>query len=151
MAKYINRLTDEEIQFFLNHNGYKLETDLTDSDGYPIDAIDRGPDDIIVRVKQINPNPIFNEFQKYLIKKAPNLAMMSAFATMNSCYGSNIDLIHISDYHLSKFCILPEDKEASEELCTSYFKYMIQKFPTYKQDLIDHIESLPNDEDEHIM
>ena len=146
MSKYINKLTNEEIESFFNVNGYNLIKDLEDDDGLIIDAIERDDENIFVRAQQIQIDKIDIEFENYLIQKSPNFAALSALISMHSGYGRNIELIHFSDYFLSKFCITPEDKESSEELYNSYIRYMIEKFPTYKNDLIEYYKSLPDNE-----
>ena len=145
MAKYINQLTDNEIEKFFNNNGYELTKDLTDSDGLPIDAIERGEEDIFVRAQKTHRDEAEIELENYLMKKAPGLMALSAIASMRSGYGRNIELIYFSDYFMSKFCITEEDKKSSEELCSSYIGFMAQRFPTYKQDLIEHCDSLPDE------
>ena len=146
MSKYINRLTDEEIEEFFNNNGYKLVKDLTDDDDFPIDAIERDDDNIFVRAQQTKKDDIDIEIANLLIQKMPGFMTLSALASMHSGYGRNIDLIHFSDFFMSKFCILEEDKISSEELCNSYIKFMIEKFPSYKNDLIEYCETLQDDE-----
>ena len=146
MSKYINRLTDEEIEKFFNNNGYAFVKDLTDDDGFPIDAIERDDDNIFVRAQKTKKDDIDIEIENLLIQKMSSFMALSTLASIHSGYGRNVDLIHFSDYFMSKFCISEEDKEASEELCYSYIKFMIEKFPTYKNDLIKYCESLPDDE-----
>lgn len=148
MAKYINRLTNEEIEEFFNNNGYALTKDLTDDNGLPIDAIERGEETIFVRAKQLKREEIDTQLAYYLIKKNPNFMALSTLASLHSGYARNIDLIHFSDYFLSKFCITKEEEKESEELCTSYLKYMVHKFPTYKRDFLAYCETLPDDENE---
>ncbi len=146
MSKYINRLTDEEIENFFNDNGYALVKDLTDDDGFTIDAIERGDNDIFVRAQKTKKDDIDIEIENLLIQKMPGFMALSALASMHSGYGRNIDLIYFSDYFLSKFCITQGDKDSSEELCNSYIRYMIEKFPTYKNDFIEYCKSLQDDE-----
>ena len=145
MTKYINKLTDKEIEEFFNTNGYALVKDLTDDDGLPIDAIERGDDSIFVRVQQLRRDDIDIEFEKLLMQKAPGLMALSTLASMHSSYGRNIDLVYFSDYFMSKFCITEEDKNSSQELYTSYVRYMAQKFPTYKADFLEHCDTLSKD------
>ncbi len=146
MSKYISRLTDEDIETFFNDNGFQLVKDLTDDNVCPIDAIERGDENIYVRVQQINRNQIDIELEKFLIQKSPSLMSLSSLASMRSCYGRNLDLIYFSDYFLSKFCINSVDNKLSEELCSAYIKFMIEKFPTYKKDFIEYCDSFPDDE-----
>ena len=111
MAKYINQLTDTEIEKFFNDNGYALVKDLTDPNGEPIDAIDRGEEDIFVRAQKMEIDETEAALNAYIAQKAPHIAALSAIASMRSGYGSNIDLIHFSDYFMSKFCITKQDEE----------------------------------------
>ena len=145
MSKYINQLTDEEIEEFFNQNGYELTKDLKDPEGFPIDAIERGDDDIFVRAQKMQIDETTAALNSYLAKKAPHIAALSAIASMRSGYGRNMDLIHFSDFFMSKFCITEEDEKDSEKLCHSYIKYMDQRFPTYRQDLSDYCDSLEDD------
>ena len=149
MAKYINLLTDKEIECFFNNNGYKLIKDLYDSEGFPIRAIERTDDNIFVRAQQIDKSNLETEIEELLTQNAPMFRALSMLASMRSAYGRNIDLIHFSDYFMSKICILDEDQKASEELCNSYIEYMIEKFPNYKKDLIEYCNSLPDDESDN--
>ena len=146
MSKYINQLTDTEIEEFFYNNGYALTKDLKDPEGFPIDAIERGDEDIFVRAQKLQRDETEIAIENYLIQKAPHIAALSAIASMRSGYGRNIDLIHFSDYFMSKFCITETDKEESEVLCSSYLKFMNQKFPTYRDDLIEYCDSLQEEE-----
>jgi hypothetical protein len=146
MQKYIPQLTDEAVEEFFEANGYRLCKDLTDDDGLPIDAIERSDEVIFARVQQKERNEIDAQLAYYLAKKHPGFMALSMLASTRSGYGRNIDLVHFSDFYLSKFCITREDEKSSEELCTSYIQYMAQKFPTYKADFIAYCETLPDDE-----
>ncbi len=146
MSKYINELTDEEIEKFFNDNGYELTKDLKDPDGLPIDAIERGEDSIFVRAQKMQIDETEAALNAYLAQKAPHIAALSAIASMRSGYGRNIDLIHFSDYFMSKFCITEEDKQDSEKLCHSYISFMDDKFPEYRADLIAYCDSLEDEE-----
>ena len=142
MSKYINQLTDEEIEKFFNDNGYELTKGLTDREGFPIDAIERGDEDIFIRAQKMQIDETEAALNEYLMKKAPHIAALSAIASMRSGYGRNLELIHFSDYFMSKFCITEEDKQESEELCHAYISFMDDKFPTYRADLIEYCNSL---------
>ena len=83
------------------------------------------------------------------MQKAPQLMALSILASSHSAYGRNIHLIQFSDFFMSKFCITEEDEKSSEELCLSYIKYMIKKFPNYKSDLTSYFNSLPEEETEN--
>ena len=146
MQKYIPQLTDEAVEEFFEANGYRLCKDLTDDDGLPIDAIERSDEVIFARVQQKEKNEIDAQLAYYLAKKHPGFMALSMLASTRSGYGRNIDLVHFSDFYLSKFCITREDEKSSEELCTYYIQYMAQKFPTYKADFIAYCETLPDDE-----
>ena len=145
MSKYINQLSDCEIENFFNANGYDLIKNRTDKNGIPLCAIERSEDNIFVRVKQSNNNTDI-DLDNPLIKKSSTLMALSTLAAMHGVYGNKIDLIFFSDYYLSKFCITPEDETTSEELCNAYIKYMATKFPSYKNDFLIHCNSLENDE-----
>ena len=146
MEKYITQLTDEDIKTFFDKNGYRLCEELTDDDGLPIDAIERSDKVIFARVQQKKPNEIDAQLAYYLAKKHPGFMALSMLASTRSGYGRNIDLVHFSDYFMSKFCITREDEKSSEELCSSYIQYMANKFPTYKADFLAYCETLPDDE-----
>ncbi len=148
MSKYINQLTDEEIEKFFNDNGYELTKDLTDPDGLPIDAIERGEDSIFVRAQKMQIDETEAALNAYLAQKAPHIAALSAIASMRSGYGRNIDLIYFSDYYMSKFCITDEDKQDSENLCHSYISFMDDKFPEYRADLIKYCDSLEEESEQ---
>ena len=146
MQKYIPHLTDEDIEEFFGANGYRLCKELTDDDGMPIDAIERSDEVIFARVQQEKVDEIDSQLAYYLAKKHPGFLTLSMLASTRSGFGRNIDLVHFSDYFMSKFCITREDEKSSEELCTSYIKYMANKFPTYKADFIAYCETLPDEE-----
>lgn len=146
MEKYITQLTDENIEEFFEANGYRLCKELTDDDGLPIDAIERSDEIIFARVQQKEKDKIDSQLAYYLAKKHPGFLTLSMLASTRSGFGRNIDLVHFSDYFMSKFCITKEDEKSSEELCTSYIQYMINKFPTYKADFIAYCDTLPDDE-----
>ena len=74
------------------------------------------------------------------------IAALSAIASMRSGYGRNMELIHFSDFFMSKFCITEEDEKESEELCSAYISFMDKKFPTYRDDLYAYCDSLQDDE-----
>ena len=148
MSKYIKHLTDDEIEKFFSDNGYELTKDLTDPDGNPIDAIERGEEDIFIRAHKAQKDEAQQELEAYLMRKAPHIAALTAIASIRSGYGRNIDLIYFSDYYMSKFCITEDDKKESEELYSSYVDYMVQRFPTYKADIIEYCNSLPDDSQE---
>lgn len=145
MSKYINQLTDEEIEEFFKNNGYELVKDLTDHDGFPIDAIDRGEDNIFVRARQIQKDEIDAELKSYLLQKSPGFLALYALTSIHSGFRSDVELIHFTDFFMSKFCITEDDEKSSEILLSSYLNHMAQKFPTYKNDLIEYCESLPDD------
>ena len=145
MAEYINQLTDEEIEKFFNDNGYELTKGLTDREGFPIDAIERGDEDIFVRAQKIQIDETEAMLNSYLMQKAPHIAALSAIASMRSGYGRNMELIHFSDFFMSKLCITEEDEKESEELCSAYISFMDKKFPTYRDDLYAYCDSLQDD------
>lgn len=146
MSKYINNLTNDEIEEFFNLNGYELTKDLTDDDGFPIDSIERDEDNIFIRAQKTQKDEIETELKSFLAKKKKGLLLLSALASLNNGYSRNIDLIYFSDFYMSKFCITEEDKTESELLCSNYIKYMVQKFPTYKNDFLEYCNSLNEDE-----
>lgn len=146
MAKYINKLTDKEIEEFLIHNGYTLAKGLTDDNGLPIDSIERDEDSIFIRAKQLNYHNLNDELKTLLFQKTPQIKALSTLASMHSGYGRNIDIIFLSDYFMSKFCITEDDEKLSEQLCTKYIKFMVKKFPNYKADLIEYYNSLKEDD-----
>lgn len=147
MSKYINYLTDDEIESFFNANGYELVKDLTDDDGNIIDAIERSEENIFIRAQKSN--NIDDKLKNILLQKSPELMAINVLASMRSAYGRNIDLIYFSDYYMSKFCITEEDEKESQQLCTAFIKYMAQKFPTYKTDFIDYCDTLSNETSEN--
>ncbi len=146
MSKYIHQLTNNEIEEFFKKSGYELVKDLTDSDGLPIDAIERSNDDFFARVRKIKRDELDIKFENILMQKSPGFLALSALASLHSAYGNNIDLVHFSDFFMTKFCITEEDETDSQELCMAYIKHMDQKFPTYRADLEKYCESLPDDE-----
>ena len=145
MSKYINQLTDEEIEKFFKNNGYELVKDLTDHNGFPIDAIDRGEDNIFVRARKLEIDQFDAELKSYLMQKSPGFFALYAITSMHSGFRSDIELIHFTDFFMSKFCITEEDEASSEVLLSSYLNYMAQKFPTYVEDLNEYCASLPDD------
>ncbi|MBE7074084.1 MAG: hypothetical protein E7379_03230 [Clostridiales bacterium] len=148
MSKYIKKLSNEEIEIFFNNNGYKLAKDITDDNDLPIDSIERDDDSIFVRTQQMNDNEIDLHLNSISSKKYAGILALTTLFSMHAPYSRDIHLFHITDYFLSKFCIFPEDSEIGKTLLTSYFKFMIDKFPTYKKDLEEYVESLPDDESE---
>ena len=146
MSKYINQLSDFEIENFFNENGYELIKNLTDKNGILLSPIERSEDNIFVRVKQSNDNTD-TTLSNPVIKKSSSLMALSTLAAMHGVYGSKIDLIFFSDYYLSKFCITKEDEATSDALCEAYVKYMAQKFPSYKNDFLAYCETIDNEEE----
>ena len=149
MAKYVNNLTDEEIENFLKSNGYDLAKNLTDNDGATIDAIERSDSSIFVRARQIENEDFKNKLENLLLEKSPHMMAILTLASQRSAYNNKIDLIHITDYFLTKFIIFPENLESSKELCTAYIKFMMEKFPTYKDDFGSYCDSLKDNEIEN--
>ena len=146
MPKYINKLRDEEIESFLNINGYNLVTNITDKEGYPVVAIERFDNKILIRAEQIIKDNFKTELENYLIKKTPYSIITHMINSKYNPFFNNIDLILIEDYYLCILGITKDDQKKSEILCDSYIDYMIEKFPTYKKDLITFINTLPDDE-----
>ena len=142
MEKYITQLTNDEIEAFFLVNGYKLCKDLTTDDGEPLDAIERSDDVVMVRAKQIEKDKINAQLAYHLAKAHPGFMSMFMLSALGGGYSTNIDLIHFSDFYLSKFCIYPEDEKESEKLCTSYIQWMNSKFPTYKADFNAYCDKL---------
>ncbi len=148
MEKYITQLTNDEIEAFFLVNGYKLCKDLTTDDGEPLDAIERSDDAVMVRAKQIEKDTIIDQVDntssdtKFDKNKSHLFAIIYAMSALGGEYSTNIDLIHFSDFYLSKFCFYPEDEKESEKLCTSYIQWMNSKFPTYKADFNAYCDKL---------
>ena len=145
MGKYIKRLSNKEIEEFFIANGYQLCKDLKDKNGNPLEAIERSDDVIFVRARQSHENEIDTGLAYSLAKEHPGFLSFAILASLNSGFSRNIDLIQISDFHLAKFDIFPEDSKSSDELYTAYVQYMASRFHTYKEDFIAHYDSLPKD------
>lgn len=140
MEKYITQLNNNDIETFFNNNGYTLCDSLTDHDGNKIPSIERYDNLIVIRAQHLNKNNIDSDLAYYLTKKHPGFLTLSMLASTKSAYSRNIDLIHFSDYHMAKFSITTEDEKDSDNLCSAYYQYMIEKFPTYKADLLSFFE-----------
>ena len=134
MEKYITQLKDEEIEAFFIVNGYKLCKDLTTDDGEALPAIERCDEIIMVRAQQEEKNDIDTQLAYHLAKTHPGFMSFALLASAMSGYSRNIDIIHFSDYYLSKFCLYPEDEHESERLCSAYVNWLNSKFPTYRND-----------------
>ena len=145
MSKYINQLTDEEIEEFLNNNGYELVKGLKNHSGEAIPAIDRYEEGMFVRARKI-PDELDQEIKSILLQKSPGLMALYALTAIHGGLGMDMDLIHITDFYMFKFCITEEEEKESDELCRSYIRYMADRFPTYVADFSDYCNSLPDDE-----
>lgn len=145
MSKYINQLTDEELETFLKNNGYELAKDLTDHEGELIPAIDRDEENILIRARRLEQDELDAELKAYFLQKSPGLLTLFALTSMHGIFGNNVELIHCTDYSMSKFCITEDDEKTSEVLFSSYINYMSQKFPNYKEDIIEYYDNLPDD------
>jgi len=117
-------------------NGYKLCNDLRTNKGEPISAIERNDEIVFVRAQQEEKNPIDPQLAYKLAKTHPGFMSFQMLTTINKGYSTNIDLIHFSDFFLSKLCLSQKDVTESERLCSAYIQYMSKKFPTYKSDYI---------------
>jgi len=149
MAKYIDKISNEELIQFLEDNNYMIITHLKDQNGDTFPAIERSEDRAFVRCKKINDDQkqFDTEVAYHLMKKHPGFLMLSQM--LSGQYSSNIEMLVFSDFYVSKLCIFDEDIEENQKLNEAYVNFLYNKFAQagYKNDYDNYYESIQNEDE----
>ena len=150
MGKYLQRLTDEEIERFLEENNYILVSHLKDNQNNLLPAIERTENTAFIRCKKKDSQePLFdNEVAYYLMKKHPGF--LSLPRLLSSHYNSDIEALFMNDFSLTKFCLTQEDQAESDKLDEAFVYFMYDKFKQegYKEDYEAYFENLENNKED---
>lgn len=148
MGKFIKELSNDEVIKFFEDNHYSLVTHLKDNEGNLIPAIERDDDGIFVRCKKTEErSSIDMEVAHYLMKSHPGFL---SFATLLSGqYNTELEMIVLKDFYLSKLCITDEDLNENDRLNEEFVKFMYSKFKDmgYKDEYNSHFDNLSQQED----
>lgn len=121
MGKYLDALTNEEIEQILLDNDYSLLYDVNDCEGKALESIVRGKDVILVRCQD-------NTFGEN-----PDIAKLFKELRMSDVYNQRFELVQITDFYI--MVIKGEQTIGVREigLQADFESVMKSKFADFKQ------------------
>ena len=146
MGKYIQKLTQQDIEEFLKANNFVLCYDIKNDKNETLPAIERSPEMIFIRCRRVltkDEQDIKNLIGDAVAKNSL-LAMMAFMSSIKCEYSSDIDLITLYDYDANLLTTNPQDTSILDNLFHSYIDFMRNKFKStnYDSDLKIHYEIL---------
>ena len=146
MGKYIQKLTQQDIEEFLKANNFVLCYDIKNDKNETLPAIERSPEMIFIRCRRVltKDEQNINNLIGDAVAKNSLLAMMAFMSSIKCEYSSDIDLITLYDYDANLLTTNPQDTRILDNLFHSYIDFMRNKFKStnYDSDLKIHYERL---------
>lgn len=144
MAKYINRLSKDDIEQILIQNNYILfENNIDENTKEKIEPIQRCEDNLFIRCIKV---PKLQELKlKNLLNSYGNIPDFLNDLIME--YG---EIIFIEDFYIHTTSTFVFNEENDVKLLKSYINFMKNKFgDEYEKDFNNFVNSLPNNNQEN--